>query len=174
MFIKTILVRVSLLLSLISASPIELCNLSRNWGDKAYENKNNCQTTDLNLTASSFTVGGFSSGAIFSTNLFAMFADSIDGIAINSGFGPCANARYSCPDDELITYPTDGIKGKPVYHYHGTADPLIKNPETAITATWFEDRNANVKRNWISDFVHILPNSVHSNRQYNPPYSCSA
>ena len=124
MFKQSVIV-ISLLMSLVSASPSELCMLSETWGDKAYEDKQNCETIDLNLTASSFTVGGFSSGGIFTANLFTMFADSIDGAAINSGIGPCANARYSCKDAEQMTYPTDGMKGKPLYYYHGTKDPLF-------------------------------------------------
>lgn len=80
------------LLQLIIAAPLELCELSRTWGDKAYERGENCGQVDLKLIASSFTVSGFSSGGYLTANLFAMFADSIDGVGINAGHGPCATA----------------------------------------------------------------------------------
>ena len=47
---------------LVSSKMIELCELSREWGDKSYENKENCHMTNLDLEANFFTMGGFSSG----------------------------------------------------------------------------------------------------------------
>lgn len=41
------------------------------------------------------------------------------------------------------------------------------------TADWFEKQGADVKRLWIHDFMHVLPNNVQSNETLNRPYSCA-
>lgn len=125
MVFKTSLV-VSMLLNMVLTAPIELCKVNKVWGEASYENKDTCDMINLKLKAHTFTMGGFSSGAYLTSNLFAMFNDAIDGVAINAGHGPCATAGFTCPYGVTTQYKMDGIKNKPVFVYSGTADHIVK------------------------------------------------
>lgn len=154
-----------------SCAEIELCELSREWGDKAYEDKSRCKNINLNLEANFFTMSGFSSGGYMTANLMGMFNENIDGVAVNAGFGPCATMGFGCVDSEkhIIKYPTKGIKGKPMFFYSGKKDNVIAHHLPVKAAKWYESMGAKVQRRWIGDFLHIFPNSVPSNTKYNPP-----
>ena len=102
-----------------------------------------------------------------------MFNDNIDGAIINSGSGPCANTGFSCSDEKNVTtYSTKGMLGKPMFFYSGVNDSVVLNDHVVITSEWFKNQGANIARQWVSDFLHIFPNSVRSNTKYNPPLSC--
>ena len=160
-------------ISLAQAGKIGLKTLSKEWKDsQAYTKPLDFTDTALNLEATSFTIGGWSSGGYMTANLFTMFSDSIDGAAINSGSGPCANTGYSCKEEKIINYPTAGMKNKPVFFYSGVKDPLVLHEYSKITSEWFEMQGIQIKRRWINDFVHTFPNSVTSNLEMNPPFSC--
>jgi hypothetical protein len=64
---------VAMLLGMVLSAPLELCEVSKVWGEASYLNKENCQTRNLNLNATSFTMSGFSHGGFMTANLFAMF-----------------------------------------------------------------------------------------------------
>ena len=159
--------------SLTQAGKVGLNTLSKEWKDRhAYTKPLDFTETILNLEATSFTIGGFSSGGYMTSNLFTMFSDSIDGAAINSGSGPCANTGYACKDEKIVNYSTEGMKDKPVFFYSGVKDPVVLHEHTKITSEWFEMQGVQIKRRWIYDFMHIFPNSVTSNLEKNPPFSC--
>jgi hypothetical protein len=135
----------------------------------------------LKLKANKFTVGGFSHGAYMASNIFTMFNDNIDGLSANIGSGPCANVAigemqvghiFSCTKFDK-KYSTVGVKGKPVFIYGGVNDTIVPINLSKQTADYFESLGANVKRIWIHDFGHMLPNNVQSNDFYNPPASCA-
>ena len=140
--IATLLLLLSMpeqLVSVAQAGKVGLSALSKEWKDRhAYTKPLNFTDTLLNLQATSFTVGGFSSGGYMTANLFTMFSDSIDGAAINSGSGPCANTGYACMGVEIIQYPTAGMKNKPVFFYSGVKDDVVLHEYTKITSEWFE------------------------------------
>lgn len=146
---------------------MKLCELDNYWGSGFNINFDGCETKDLKLNATSFTMGGFSSGGYMTSNLFAIFNDNIDGVGINSGFGPCATAAYSCTDyvtgetnQTAKAYSTSGIKGKPVHIYSGSNDTVVLHSNSKKTADFFESKGANMKKLWIRDFAHVMPNSV--------------
>lgn len=163
-------------INFVNSAPIELCDLSREWGDKAYEDKNRCNIVDLDLKADFFTMSGFSSGGYMTANLMGMYNENIDGVAVNAGFGPCATMGFGCVKSEkhIIKYPTDGIKGKPMFFYSGKQDNVIPHHLPVQAAKWYESMGAKVQRRWIGDFLHIFPNSVPSNTKYNPPQTCGS
>jgi len=93
------------------------------------------------LNASTFTISGFSSGAILSSNLMAMYNDNIDGVGVLAGAGPCASRSLPgfCDDaPPLQNYSTVGYKDTPMYHYHGLADGTVKPEDGKANADWSE------------------------------------
>ena len=161
---------------IVSSKTVELCELSKEWGDRAYEKNETCsqvELNDLNLEAASFTIGGFSSGGILSTNLFTMFNDNIDGAIINSALGSCANFGAFCDNETIpVNYTMTGMKGKPMFFYSGVKDPVVNHTWSVQTSNIFEEQGVNIRRRWVRDFLHIFPNSVTSNFRFNPLTSC--
>jgi hypothetical protein len=116
-----------------SKASLRLKPLNNDWNDDSYKSE---EYFDFNhtLSSSKFTLSGFSSGAILTTNLFAMFNQHIDGVAVLAGLGPCATRHYnigelipfmsSCQDQQDV-YPTDGYAGSPVYFYTGKDDSIV-------------------------------------------------
>ena len=103
----------------VFGSILNLKPLNATWGDVKYKDEP-YQKMDLNLTASRFTISGFSSGGYMTTNLLAMFNEHIDGAAILSGDGPCATRGMCANVAHHDSYPTDGYKDKPIFFYSGT------------------------------------------------------
>lgn len=89
-----------------------------------------------------------------------MFADNIDGAAMNSGyFTPCVFLRNCSAWD----HNTEGMKGKPMYFYRGTKDTSVSQWMNDDSFNTFKERGVNYKTNFINDFVHVLPNNVQVN-----------
>jgi len=102
-----------------------------------------------------------------------MFNDNIDGAIIMAGIGPCANNGSICQNETIpVNYTMTGVNDKPMFFYSGAKDPVVLHEWALGSADYFELQGANVKRRWVRDFLHVLPNSVTSNFKYNPPLSC--
>ena len=111
-------------------------------------------------------MSGFSSGALLTSTLFTMFNDALDGVAFNAGAAYADNITQ-------FNYSLSGVKGKPVFFYTGSNDSLVPVSVQNETANKFESLGADVKRVWIHDFMHVFPNNVQTNRQFNQPSSCA-
>lgn len=136
----------------IVAEKVNLSELSKVWGAISWESWDNFKEHDLKLKAKSFTISGFSSGAIMTTNLFTMFNENIDGAGIHSGSGPCATTGWACPLGKKRSYSTKGFRNKPVFFYGGMNDTTVFPILTQITSVWFRLKGARVKTEWINEF----------------------
>ena len=167
----------------ISNANLRIKPLNNDWNDDSYLDQD-YQVFNKTLRANKFTVSGFSSGAILTTNLFAMFNQYIDGIAVLAGIGPCATRQEDFTemldiplDDQLDIsicqeksehFPTDGYLGKPAYFYSGTKDKIVPHEFTKSSAEWHKEMGVNLKTNWIDEFEHVYPNDIPGHLYNNP------
>lgn len=114
--------------SIVSGGVLRLKELGKEWNDISYKTKDYTNHT-VNISASSFTISGFSSGGYQTANLLAMFNENIDGAGIHSGSGPCATTGWTCTNKSLanVSYPTTGLKKMPIYVYSGIQDDVVPN-----------------------------------------------
>ena len=101
---KSLYVSLILLNIGISNANLRLKPLNNDWNDDSYLDQD-YQHFNKTLRANKLTVSGFSSGAILTTNLFAMFNQFIDGIAVLAGIGPCATRHEDFTD--MLDIPFD-------------------------------------------------------------------
>jgi len=52
-------------------------------------------------------------------------------------------------------------------------DIVVLHTQTRETADYWLKMGANVTTKFITDFIHLFPNSVQSNKLLNQPYSCA-
>ena len=135
--------------------------MSKEWKNTDFEQQE-WNETELNLNASSFTISGFGSGASLAANLMNMYPESIDGVGILGGDGPCAaRALPGCEDaSQQLNYDTSGYSGKPFYYLSGSYDPGFKFAIATNATDWTEEQGAHVFKDFVDGFGHVFPISA--------------
>lgn len=119
-----------------------------------------------------------------STNMFSLYKDKMNGMAVLAGSGPCTH--FDAPEvcfDVNSTYQIEpsiedgdsdnGYKGKPIYFYSGINDTTVLHSAVVDSSNYHVEMEANVRNNYIDGYEHIFPNDIAGHLDMNPEWPCS-